>query len=393
MFGLNFLQEICPYCFEPFKLAQTPFRCASPPTQCPPEVDPVFAKAWNQPLPIGKVIPAESRSISKMRCPQCQQVSWKRLCPTCHADLPRTIGEYESLIFSIIGAKEAGKSHYLAVLIDEILKNVGPGLQLLLEPLNEYTIKRYRDDFHTPVFRKKAVIQATTSASADRNVMMPLIYSLACSGKRLFGGRKIKKVVTLAFFDTAGEDLNNQDTMSVLNKYIYRSQGIILLLDPLQLPPVRDRLGGTVPLPEQNSETIDIIGRVTNLIQAGKKLGHSAQIPIPLAVAFSKFDAVTPLVDPQFQLLSTSNHDTGFDVGDFNAINSEMRSLVAEWEGQPLLNQVTTRYKYHGFFGLSALGCNPHGSNTIPHVLPKRVEDPFLWLLYHHGIVKAAARK
>ena len=44
------------------------------------------------------------------------------------------------------------------------------------------------------------------------------------------------------FFDTAGEDLNDEDTMSTVNKYICKSAGIVFLLDPMQIPAVVSQL-------------------------------------------------------------------------------------------------------------------------------------------------------
>ena len=74
---------------------------------------------------------------------------------------------------------------------------------------------------------------------------------------------------------------------------------------------------------------------------------------------------------------------------DFQAINSEMMALLDDWGGQDLVHQVRTRYAKYGFFGLSALGCNPHGTKQIPRVLPRRVEDPFLWLLAENKLIRA----
>jgi hypothetical protein len=95
-------------------------------------------------------------------------------------------------------------------------------------------------------------------------------------------------------------------------------------------------------------------------------------------------------VDRQFQLLAVPNHQNGIDLADLTAVDGEMQSLLDKWGGGYLLNQVRARYSHHRFFGLSALGCNPHATNRIPRVLPRRVEDPFLWLLYRHGLIGAA---
>ncbi len=384
-------KHVCPYCFERYRLNQTPFRCASPASRCPPEPDEVRKDVWEDSAPMGKVLAAAGSFQEQSRCPVCRQLSRKRLCPHCHMELPHTTGKFRNLIFAVIGAKESGKSHYLAVLIEQIRKQVGPALDLLLEPLNDHTIRRYREQFYRPIYQRGQVIRGTVSALADRDVQMPLVYSLTFSGKDFLGRRRIKGVVTLVFFDTAGEDLNDSDTMATVNKYIYRSDGILLLLDPLQLTRVRDQLNGT-PLPDRNTETSDIITRTTNLILSGREISPDSMLSTPLAVAFSKFDAVEQLVGPQFQLVSTPNHLAGYDMADFDAINSEMQSLLAQWDGLTILHQVETRYKRFGFFGLSALGCNPHADKKIPHVLPRRVEDPFLWLLYTHKLIPASRR-
>ena len=43
-------------------------------------------------------------------------------------------------------------------------------------------------------------------------------------------------------------------------------------------------------------------------------------------------------------------------------------------------------------FGLTALGCHPGRDQQVPRVLPRRVEDPFLWLLHQHRLLPAARR-
>jgi len=388
-------KQVCPYCFETYLLRKTPFRCSSPPSICSPEVDDVYSAAWKEGAAIGRLL-SHSGYTRSARCPHCKHETSKRLCPSCHMELSRTTGDCDNLIFAIIGAKAAGKSHYLAVLIEQIRNGVGPALDILLEPVNDRTIKRYREDFYEPIYRRRKVIAATISALADKRVQFPLSYQLSFRDRGLFGRRKIVKTVSLVFFDTAGEDLDSQDVMSTVNKYIYRADGIILLLDPLQLTEVREQLSGvmrTEEMPEQNTETSDIISRMTSLLLTAQKLPPHATLRTPLAVAFSKFDAVQPLIDQQCQLNAIPKHDGGFDAADFAAINGEMQALLGQWNGGRILQQVRTRFPVHGFFGLSALGCNPHGTDAVPRVLPRRVEDPFLWLLHQHGLIKAVGKR
>lgn len=388
----QFQKEICPYCFEYFYIKDTPFRCSSPPSRCAPELDKVYQATWEDSRPMGKVIAPlgkfSDRFTSSIRCKDCNNQSHKRICPHCHTELPHTTGQFKNYIFAVIGAKNSGKSHYIAVLIEQIKKRIGPNMSLLLTAENDFTIKRYADGFYDPIFNKGEVIDVTKSATVDRSVQRPMVYGIRINGDSLFQKNIIKKYVTLVFFDTAGEDLNDEDTMSTVNKYIYRADGIILLIDPLQLRSVRKSLPNGTPLPDMWAETSDILNRTTRLIEKGRNLKPIDKIKTPLAIAFSKLDAVLPLIDAQFQLHRSANHDTGFDNDDFVAIHSEMLSLLASWGGQDIIQLAQSRYTKYGFFGLSALGCNPHDTHKIPSVLPNRVEDPFLWLLANNGIIK-----
>ena len=246
------------------------------------------------------------------------------------------------------------------MLIDRI-KKTGRRQNLLLEQTNDATIDRYNREFKEPVFDEKRIIDATASARAGGAARYPLVFRLSITGKSLLGRPVIRKAVVLVFFDTAGEDLDSQDVMSAVNRYIYRSDGIILLIDPLQLPRVRRRLR-RADLPNENTETSDVLARTTGLIERGRGLGARDRITIPLAVAFSKFDAVGEFVGDQSQLSGSAAHEGGFDVHDFEAVNGEMMALLDEWGEAHVVHQVQSRYKQYGFFGLSALGCNPHGS-------------------------------
>lgn len=368
--------ELCPYCFERFKLRETPFRCVN--SRCKDEKDRVLESKWGDSRPCGKVLNSK-HFVNSIRC-ACGELSRKRLCPNCHAELPYGMGDFKNCVFAVIGAKEAGKSHYLAVLIQRLKERVAANLDMSVEAVSSETMNRYERDFYNPVFEERKVIHATRSGGSEHP--KPLIYRLTST--------KQKKSAVLVFFDTAGENLNDEDLMSRVNKYIYRSSGVLLLVDPLQLPKVRDSLG-VAGLPERNTETENIITRTTWLIQKGLDLKPEAPIKIPLAVAFSKFDAVGKLVRDVYgqpQLDHTPNHHGGFDVGDFQVVNEEMKGLLEKWGEGALVNQVKQRYKRCGFFGLSALGCNPQSTKQIDSVLPRRVEDPFLWLLAENGLIK-----
>ena len=113
-------KEICPYCFEQYYIKNTPFRCTSPPSRCTPEIDSIYTDKWEDNRPLAKVLSSTGMFKRSAICPDCKQYTHRRLCPECHMELPHTAGQLKNHIFAVIGAKEAGNSHYLAVLINQI---------------------------------------------------------------------------------------------------------------------------------------------------------------------------------------------------------------------------------------------------------------------------------
>ncbi|WP_050024925.1 hypothetical protein [Verrucomicrobium sp. BvORR034] len=306
------------------------------------------------------------------------------VCPHCHDELPATASDYfdglRPLSLAIIGAKEAGKSHFIAVLVEWIKRS--PQFNWHIRPLNDETIDRYRSEFYGRVFNDKLVIDGTQSGRTHGPTTRPLLFKL--SVKR---GNRRPEVVILSFYDTAGEDLNAEDVMSRVNKYIYKSDGIILLMDPLQLTGVRETLPSSLHLPQQNGNVEDIISRTANLIHKAWDLPERKDIPIPLAVAFTKIDTLLPTLPPDSALRHPSKHVGSFSQAEFDDLHGEMQACLHDWKAHGVRSQVEGNFPEHGYFGISALGCNPGSSNQIPEVNPIRILDPLVWHLGRRGIV------
>lgn len=387
--GSSLVRQTCPFCFDRFMLSDTPFRCTG--SSCSFERDAARDAVWGDGASLKRVIPSDGRYHDSARCAECKRESNKRLCPHCHMELPAEFGRFPMLVFAMIGAKHTGKSHYLAVLIEQIKKNVGPDLDILLTPLNEETRARFESEFRRVVYEDKKVIKTTRKGTEDASIKKPLAYSLTFSSRDKRGTPVTEKVLYLSFFDTAGEDMTNIELMEASTRYIAHADGIILLFDPLQLPVVRASLPPGTPLTGDPNPTMmmHVVERTIQLIRASNKLSSSQKLETPLAVAFSKFDALEDLLaDMQLQVLSPTRHQNGFNVADHRAVQGDIRGLLDTWECKDLLQLVETQFKHHAYFGLSALGCNPHDTNVIPRVIPRRVEDPLLWLLHHHKYIK-----
>lgn len=362
---------ICPNCFEKQSLNDIEYICTNTrqDKKCTNAIE-------------GKPFKPEDKS-GNPKCDDCGQVLNIKTCPQCAFELPMSIGTAKDYPVAIIGAKESGKSNYVAVLINQLKNEVGRAFKCSLYATGgDKTIKRYNSEFYEPLYKRKICVRGTDSGKVE-----PLIYSLLFSKKGLFSKNK---AVSLTFFDTAGENLNSQAQMSTHNRYLSQAAGIILLLDPLQLPYVRVSLNGKITLPQENEDTNDILSRTISIIRHKNNITDlSKKISIPIAIAFTKIDAVDELIDAGSCLKNDSSHirKGHFSKVDFNNSNMEMQSLVDKWLGPELYQQVSTQFEHFAFFGLSSLGSNPDESLNIPKFRPFRVTDPFLWILSKEGII------
>ncbi len=363
----------CPRCFEKQDIKDVKYICTNK------------SKASSCQNAIERKALESAHKIKKPLCDKCGKPLISKICPKCGFELPFGIESTQNYPISIIGAKECGKSNYVAVLIDQLKNNIGRSFDCSVMACGDSTLNRYQKEFYDPIYKHKTCAGATDAGDVE-----PLIYSLLFRRKHMFSSRKFNDAVSLTFFDTAGENLTSIASMQTHNAYLYSSSGIILLLDPLQLPYVRDRLDSKIRLPEENTDVNTILARTVEVIRRGLGLTDiSKKIDIPIAISFTKIDAVDSLLDPMSCLKNDSTHVKNgfFDERDFNDSNEEMQSLVEKWLGVELYQNVSMQFNDFAFFGLSALGSNPDIDNKIPRFRPFRVADPFLWLLAKKGII------
>ena len=151
-----------------------------------------------------------------------------------------------------------------------------------------------------------------------------------------------------------------------------------------------DRLAAKVALPSGSIHPLEIVERVVQLIRGFRGLGPSQKIDTPVALAFSKIDAVRSLIDPGSPIHRAANHDGYFDLNDAEELSESMRAHVAKWVGPGFDAAIRHNFKNPWYFGLSALGASPDPQGRLPAgATPFRVEDPLLWILRQRGIIPA----
>ncbi|MFE2941445.1 hypothetical protein ACFXKG_20630 [Streptomyces sp. NPDC059255] len=389
----------CPYCYESFAPREIRFRCNSrlSPTgkQCPRVRDQVLDERRG-PRPsheLGPDFAADGRKPTAL-CPVCKGESTYRICPVCHSELPVQFGRIDNRLIAMVGAKASGKTVYMTVLLHEMRNRVGEAFGAALMGLDDATMRRYSTDYEDRLYRDNQMFPGTQTASTNLNRVDPLVFRFSMGRRTLLGERPQHTV--LSFFDTAGEDFSSRESVELNTRYLTGADGIILLLDPLQMPDARDGALPGTPMPgtEGFDTPMNLLSRVTGLLLAPRG-GRSAQkIDTPIAVVFSKMDAFWHLLGSGSPLRDHAPLGARFDVGDSLSVHEEVRRLLKDWDGvqiDQLLENHYTRYRY---FGVSALGRNPTPDARVAPtgIQPYRVADPLLWVLSEFGSVPKAGR-
>ncbi|MDX6622419.1 MAG: hypothetical protein QOE75_351 [Solirubrobacterales bacterium] len=378
---------LCPYCFEPWSTRVAAFRCTSGDAQrCPREPDERQARLRGggaQPAPrvmehqgrFGRAFAAKRGSPVRCSC----GAPTRPVCPNCHSDLPQRFTEAPSRSMGLIGTKAAGKSNFIAVALHELEHRVGPRFDGSLMLLDDASRRRVDQELMPRLYGEGKALAPTMSARGDKSVGEPLVARLSLGS----GGAASQS--NLVFFDSAGEDLQSLDVLEREARYITQSHGLILLVDPLQIPSVRDELEGSVELPEEPADTYQMLGRVSSLLREARAIPAGKPIDVPLALAVSKFDAVRPLLPEGHPVFSLPAHDGRFDSQVARSVSAAVRSDLVGWIGERLDAYVRQEFAHSSYFGVSALGASPVESRLPNGVAPHRVEDPVLWMLETWG--------
>ncbi len=383
-----FIPITCPFCFDKFSFRELLFRCINPNCRGR-EADDIYARAWGftAATAMGKILHPRyppsllSRSHS-MRCSQCEEATTKLICPRCHHDLPDA-GLINQRSIAIIGGSNTGKSHYIAVLIRRLKREVGPNFQFSVSEYGDETRTRYKREFEMPLFTQKTIIQITPPAQNDPQVRTPLIFRI------IFHGKWRNRVLNLYFFDTAGEDMKSHDTLGRFYPYITNAHGIIFLLDPLQIERVREQLPAS-QYPRMIDPLADpeyIVGRVRELFEQRKSVPFAQKIRVPIAFTLSKIDVIQSLIPEDSMLHSLSEHYGRLNVADVDALSEEIEALLCDWINPSFCLDIKNKFKSYRYFGVSSLGKAPEGGR-VPVVRPRRIEEPFLWIMYKLGFIE-----
>jgi hypothetical protein len=399
---------ICPYCFAATPRRALEFRCPGRVVGrtggCEPVNDSVHAQFRGVPTYVAPpVFSADGRQPRAVH-PVCGQLSLRRVCPTCHTELPSDYCDVPSRLVALVGAKNSGKSTFIGVLIHELRNRLGRELRASLNACDDRTATRYHNDFEQLLYGQGVLPPITQTAA--HGLHDPLVYRLTLPARTRFfipgsGRSSTRESLALVLFDTAGEDLTSEASVDSHLRYLGVADAIMFLVDPLELPSVRrtgvtgtNVLAGASPPPQPPAafpdDPLDVIRRVTTLVRASRGVRAPKRLPVEVALCLTKIDAVDLGISEQSPLRGERRRDGGLDLTDRGLVGEELRALLAHWGGDALERELADSYESYGVFGVSALGHPPIGGAVgAAGVTPRRVEDPLLWLLYRFKMVDA----
>jgi hypothetical protein len=397
----------CPYCYEQFAERDIMFRCTGRTSRrggrCSPEIDEVLRERTGFAGALPPAFAADGR-MSSAECPRCGDVSTTKICPVCHSQLPVQFGKVRSRLIALVGARESGKTVFLTVLIHELMHRVGEQFDAAISGADDSTLHRFAREYEQPLYRDSRLLATTTTAGARNRV--PIVFRFSTTGSGPFspngrlgrlarGGRfgtGNPQHTLLSFFDTAGEDLTSRQSVEHNVRYLAAADGIVLVLDPLQMRGARGLAAPGTRLPTPGTaedEPAAVLENITDLVLAKGGNRPGERIGKPLAITFSKMDALLGSLKETSPLLRPPGRAPYFDDRHSLAVHTEIQRLLGRWEGSRIDQIAQLHYRCYRFFGVSALGETPTRDNRVSPrgIRPYRVADPFLWILAELGAI------
>jgi hypothetical protein len=399
----------CPYCYEEISRRPSWFRCtgllSASGQRCASAPDPALRDrtGFTGALPPAFAAP---RGGPAAECPQCRGPTSVAVCPVCHSRLPVHFGQVGSHLIVPVGAKEAGKTVFMTVLVHELKHRTGEQLNAAIGGADDFTRHQFPAEYEGPLYRESRLPAPTTTTAGAPN-RPPFVFgfttersrprvlgaSLARAGRR--GGPDPRRAL-LSFLDTAGEDLRTTQSMEDNVRCLGAADGILLLLDPLQLPAARDTAepGTRLPARGHGDDPLTVLQNFTDILQAGRRPEGRGKRPgdlidRPLAIVFTKMDALLPSLAETSPLRRPPPRSAYFDEQDSHAVHTQIRLLLDRWHGGEIDRTARLNYRTYRYFGVSALGETPTGDNRVSArgIRPYRVTDPMLWLLAQFGVI------
>ena len=384
----------CPYCFTPVEADRIGFRCVG---ACIPRPDVQASFYAGKSLAVPPVYCMIRNDRTKQLptyvvCRRSGAQTAQEVCLVCHRDLPPRWRQARTFTMTVTGARDTGKSVYIAVVVQMLLR-YAQQRSCTVMAYTQGTQDVYGNDYYEPLYHRNVVMEGTPSMTGGGAYQEdPLIWEIAGGD----GGR-----FYLVMRDIAGEDLERLTGREGAFSFIDRADLILFLFDPLMLDAVRKVLSGLIPDLDTNRKGVRP-GEVLPKILAQMSSGGSR-----LALTICKFDALQQLPRANSKMAPVlANPAAHFNWDDTmvraRTPSSKQRVRALEEDGAFLDAEVCSMLRYLGedavtlqavqavrnrkiaalrHFVVSSLGETPQHREKLTErgISPFRVLDPILW--------------
>ena len=304
----------------------------------------------------------------------------RRVCPHCHNPLPQEYGKHDVKFISIIGVTGAGKTVYLSKLIQGIEKYVSKvGLSAIIASRSTRTFLKIN-----PVAEGKPLPGSTTKDQ----FLQPLFYNLVQTTRT-----HQKRIDSFVIYDIAGENCVDSDKISRFGKFIDHSNGIFLLIDPIQFQIIQGFQG----VEEEQAGPTRVLQEIHNHVNHGKS-NEKCDIPVAVCISKSDIDSVQEvlegeLADSLMEQVSSIKDERGhgrtvFDAHSYNPIATDLQAFISSNEPDLEL-MLFNNYSCYNYFAFSSLGCGVEDNAPVGPIIPRRIEEPLFWLFNRFGYIQS----
>lgn len=313
----------------------------------------------------------------------------RRVCchDKCHNPLPDNYGKHNVKFATVIGITGAGKTVYLSQLLLRMkMYAVKAGLTAIV---NNTSVRTFLEN--NTVLANEPLPGSTPATRFQQ----PLFYEMVRDAQE--HGRITE---TFVLYDVAGEVFTASSLVNKFAPFVERADGVIVLIDPMQFEDV----SGVMNTGEKLDQPATVLDAIHSILC--QKKGYE-KCDIPFAVCISKADtqAVQRVLSDELRRMLLEDvrgikDERGFNrplfnAADYNPILNELYYFIQNHE-MVLAQQMQSNYSSYAYFAFTALGCDvcegtrPNGDKyqyPVGPVLPKRVEEPLLWLFHKLGYI------
>ncbi|GAA4257341.1 TRAFAC clade GTPase domain-containing protein [Dactylosporangium darangshiense] len=299
-----------------------------------------------------------------------------RACKQCGEPLPDEIGSRRVFTIGVVGTTGAGKTHFIAALIEDGFHRQRLrdwGVEEFVP--DENSAERFRASYQSFFTERKAL--GATNPSAETDVRLrPMIIKA-----RFRGGPP----VLLLIHDIAGETLMYQRSRARYAPFLSRASGLIFLIDPLMIEPIRSRLPGEFDIGRHVNQA-DLVNACLADLRRQQRDPHR----VPVAIAMSKSDLIEealPGVDVGFRRPPSA--DRRLAEQEMARIDGEVRNLL-RWANANDLLAVAAQLGHEvplSFHAVAPIGYTPRevpgrpDDRVVESIASLRCLDPLIAVL------------